>query len=176
MNRRQWILTAAAGAGGLAAGAGVAWWRLAPRAVADAQVAVFFAQALLTPEGQTTALAQWQGQPMVVNFWATWCPPCVEEMPDLEALSQAWAPKNVQFVGIGVDTASNIIQFRQRVPVSYPLLVAGNVGAELARTLGNESGGLPYTVIISAEGRIAHQYLGRVKPEQLEQGLATVTM
>lgn len=175
MNRRQWILTAAAGGAGLAAGAGVAWWRLAPRAVADAQVAVFFAQSLPTPEGQNVPLSQWQGQPVVVNFWATWCPPCVEEMPDLEALSVEWAPRNVQFVGIGVDTAANIIQFRQRVPVSYPLLVAGNVGAELARTLGNEAGGLPYTVIISPDGAIAHQYLGRVKPEQLAAGLASVT-
>ena len=175
MNRRALMMGLAAGGLGLAGGAGVAWWRLRPAPVADAAARIFFDQRLPTPEGQPVVFNNWRGQVVVINFWATWCPPCVEEMPDLNRLHTQWQPRNVQFVGIGVDTASNIQQFQRKVPVGYPLVVAGTVGSELARTLGNQSGGLPYTVIIDRGGRIAHQYIGRIKPETLEADLAPLT-
>jgi thiol-disulfide isomerase/thioredoxin len=172
MNRRNLMLGLIAGGLGLAGGAGVAWWRLRPAAVADAAARVFFEQRLPTPEGQPVVFNDWRGKVVVINFWATWCPPCVEEMPDLHRLSLQWESKGVKFVGIGVDTASSIQQFQRKVTVAYPLVVAGTVGSELARTLGNQSGGLPYTVIIDRQGRIAHQYLGRIKPATLEADLA----
>jgi thiol-disulfide isomerase/thioredoxin len=102
--------------------------------------------------GQAQALAQWRGRILVVNFWATWCGPCVEEMPELSSLQSEHDPGQVQIIGIGVDSASNIAQFQAKSPVAYPLLVAGAGGIELSRNFGNEVGGLPFTVIIDARG------------------------
>lgn len=117
--------------------------------------------------GQPVALASLKGRPVVANFWATWCAPCVEEMPHLEALSLTF--KNIQFVGIGIDTAANIAQFVTKIPVSYPLFVAGHSGIALVRALGNSAGGLPFTVLLDAEGRIFDTLLGQVTPEDLQR-------
>ena len=115
--------------------------------------------------GRPVALERLLGRPVVANFWATWCAPCVEEMPHLEALSKSFS--NIQFVGIGIDTASNIAQFVTKVPVSYPLYVAGHAGIAMVRELGNAAGGLPFTVLLDAEGRIFDTILGQVSPEDL---------
>lgn len=115
--------------------------------------------------GSPVALRQLLGRPAVVNFWATWCAPCVEEMPHLDALSKSLP--DIQFVGIGIDTASNISQFITKIPVSYPLYVAGHAGIALVRELGNAAGGLPFTVLLDAEGRIFDTILGQVSPEDL---------
>lgn len=116
-------------------------------------------------EGKAVALSQLKGRPVVANFWATWCAPCVEEMPHLEALSKSLP--NIQFVGIGIDTASNIKQFVAKIPVSYPLYVAGHSGIALVRELGNAAGGLPFTVLLDAEGHVFDTILGQVSPEDL---------
>src|SRR5690554_1475371 len=79
-----------------------------------------FAQRLPDSAGAQQAMAQWRGRPLLVNFWATWCAPCVKEMPDLDQL-QAEFPQ-VRFVGIGIDSPANIARFIEKVPVSYPLL------------------------------------------------------
>ena len=115
--------------------------------------------------GRPVALKRLLGRPVVANFWATWCAPCVEEMPHLDALSKSFS--NIQFVGIGIDTASNIAQFVTKVPVSYPLYVAGHAGIAMLRELGNAAGGLPFTVLLDAEGRIFDTILGQVSPEDL---------
>lgn len=116
--------------------------------------------------GSSVALKQLLGRPVVVNFWATWCAPCVEEMPHLEALSKSLP--DIQFVGIGIDTAANISQFITKIPVSYPLYVAGHAGIALVRELGNAAGGLPFTVLLDAEGRMFDTILGQVSPEDLK--------
>jgi len=116
--------------------------------------------------GQPVALSHLKGRPVVANFWATWCAPCVEEMPHLDTLSKSLP--NIQFVGIGIDTASNISQFVTKIPVSYPLYVAGHSGIALVRELGNAAGGLPFTVLLDAEGRIFDTILGQVSLEDLK--------
>jgi thiol-disulfide isomerase/thioredoxin len=125
------------------------------------------------PQGAKVALSSWAGRPVVANFWATWCPPCVKEMPELDALHKKYP--GVQFVGLGVDTAANIRAFTRKVHVSYPLLVTGHDGIQLMRDLGNQAGGLPFTVVFDAKGRQIDRVLGQIKPAQLErviQGLA----
>ncbi len=117
-------------------------------------------------------LAQWRGQPMLVNFWATWCAPCVEEMPDLNAL-QAEFP-NVRFVGLGVDSLESLREFSERIPVDYPLLVARSEGFDLMRELGNEAGGLPFTVLIDSTERIPHRVAGQIDPEALRAQLRSL--
>ena len=125
-------------------------------------------------QGQTHALSEWRGKILLVNFWATWCPPCVEEMPELVDLQNSSEFKNLQIVGIGVDSPSNIQQFTKKLQISYPILVAGMEGTEIARALGNQAGGLPFTVLIDAEGRVRQTYIGRLKMNQVKADLANL--
>ena len=125
-------------------------------------------------QGQTHPMSEWRGKVLLVNFWATWCPPCVEEMPELVDLQNSSEIKNLQIVGIGVDSPSNIQQFTKKFQISYPILVAGMEGTEIARALGNQAGGLPFTVLIDAEGRVRQTYLGRLNMNQVKADLANL--
>ena len=120
-------------------------------------------------QGEMRQVSQWKGKRSVVNFWATWCAPCVKEMPDLQALADAHPDK--QIIGIGIDSAANIRTFLQKVPVTYPLLVAETGGVDLLRQLGNAKGGLPFTLVLDEEGRILHHVLGQIDPEDIERHL-----
>ena len=118
-------------------------------------------------EGREVAFKTYLGKPLVVNFWATWCAPCVEEMPALNEMAQSMP--EIQFVGIGIDTVDKIRQFVAKVPVSYPLLVAGHGGIALLRELGNPAGGLPFTVMFDANGSMIDTILGQVQPTDLQE-------
>ncbi|ALM87126.1 TlpA disulfide reductase family protein [Bordetella sp. N] len=119
--------------------------------------------------GASHKLGDWRGKPLLVNFWATWCAPCVKEMPALDALSKLHP--QAQFVGIGVDTADNMRRFVAKVPVSYPLLVAGPGAIDLMRGMGNGPGGLPFSVLLDKDGAISHKVLGTVKEDDLSARL-----
>lgn len=134
-------------------------------------VAALFAQSLPDSMGNVRALAKWKGRALVVNFWATWCAPCVEEMPALSALQEELGEKRVQIIGIGIDAPGNIRQFAARYKIAYPLYVGGLGGADLSRSLGNQAGGLPYTVLIDPDGRITKTYLGRLRMNELRQDI-----
>ncbi|SIT42084.1 Thiol-disulfide isomerase-like thioredoxin [Paraburkholderia piptadeniae] len=122
-------------------------------------------------DGKPQSLAGFKGRPVVVNFWASWCGPCVEEMPSLSRLHKEYAKKGVEFVGLGVDSDKNVKAFLQKVPVDYPIFVAGFGGADLARAFGNNAGGLPYTVVIDAKGVVRSTKLGQIKPDELKRTL-----
>jgi len=115
---------------------------------------------------EDVAMRGFLGKPLVLNFWASWCPPCVKEMPDLDALAQAHP--NVGFVGLAVDSANNVQRFREKVRVSYPLLLSGHGGIQQMRDLGNRPGGLPFTVVFDAQGRPQRQILGQIHVAQLD--------
>jgi len=148
---------------GLLAGAGLVSVVPLPSWAADS----LFDETFPDVEGLDQPLRQWLGKPVVVNFWATWCPPCVKEMPDLEALHQKHP--DVHFLGLAVDTAVNVRKFNQKVQVSYPLLMIGHSGIERMRAMGNRAGGLPFTVIYDEKGQVAQTILGQVKPNELEE-------
>lgn len=122
--------------------------------------------------GKQQALAQWRGKPMVLNFWASWCAPCVKEMPELSKLQKDFAARGVQVIGIGIDSPSAISDFNKKMQISYPLLVSGMEGSELARALGNQTGALPFTVVIGADGKVKKTYLGILKFEQFYMELS----
>ncbi len=169
MKRRTFLRQAAMLAGaGVATALGGATHSASASGAPDA----LFSQAFPDVSGQKLALNQWLGKPVVVNFWATWCPPCVKEMPDLEALHQKHG--NVTFLGLGIDTVSNVQAFTEKVKVSYPLLILGHGGIELMRRLGNKAGGLPFTVVFDANGQPKDKILGQVDPAKLEGSLRSL--
>lgn len=139
-----------------------------------APVQALFAQSLPDAAGARQSLAQWKGKAMLVNFWAPWCGPCVQEMPELSALQAEYAGKSLQIIGVGIDSPANIARFAAKFKIAYPLYVAGMAGTELSRAFGNTAGGLPYTVLIGADGQVKKTYLGRLKFEQLRADLASL--
>jgi len=135
-------------------------------------VAALRALSLPDLDGQPHRIDQWAGKPVVVNFWATWCAPCVKEMPELQALQEKYP--NIQFVGIGIDKVENMRQFLQKVPVSYPLLVMEAGAIDRLRTLGNPAGGLPFTLVFDADGGISRKILGQIQPDDLDRTLSSL--
>jgi thiol-disulfide isomerase/thioredoxin len=166
--RRGWLIAGgiAAVAAGLGAVAG--WQRLAPGEPADDAVPLLLGQTFPDAAGQPLALERFAGRPLIVNFWATWCAPCVEEMPELSALHAELSPKGLGMVGIGIDSPSKIAEFAARSPVTYPLVVAGMGGTELSRRLGNGTGALPFTVVVDRRARVVQRVLGRVDIARLK--------
>lgn len=129
---------------------------------------LFWAQKLADPAGKVHAMSDYRGKVVVINFWASWCPPCIREMPAFSKLQDDYRHKNVQFVGVAVDSPENVQRFARQRPVSYPLLVGGNGAGELSRGLGNRSMGLPFTVVVDVQGRIRQQKLGGMSESEME--------
>jgi thiol-disulfide isomerase/thioredoxin len=142
----------------------------APTAASDALWQLGFPDV----RGQPQALSQWRGQVVVLNFWATWCAPCREEMPDFSALQAQYRAKDVVFVGIAIDNSANVTRFLQRQPVDYPILIGEAAALALARQLGNPSGALPYTIVLDRDGRVVLRHLGRLPRATLDAALRRI--
>lgn len=112
------------------------------------------------------------GRPVLVNLWASWCGPCIEEMPDLERFAQAQDADGVQVVGIALDDAGSVRAFLQRVPVSYPIALDAPGPRDAGVQLGNARGVLPYTALIDAQGRLVKQKIGPFQPGEIDDWVA----
>lgn len=163
--RRQWCTLAAVSLLGVLTACG-----REPAGGSATATEALFGATLPDLDGTAQPLAQWRGQPVLVNFWATWCAPCVKEMPDLDALDREFP--DVAFVGIGVDSPENMREFLKKVPVGYTLLEARAQGLDLMRGLGSTTGGLPFTAVIGRDGRIIRAVAGQISPENLRPSLA----
>ncbi len=148
--------------------------RFQPAPAADTAVGALMQLAMADPAGKQRKMSEWQGKTLLVNFWATWCPPCVAEMPELEQLQADMGSKGLQIVGIGIDSPSNIRDFSEKHKITYPLLVGGLQGTELSRTFGNEAGGLPFTVLIGTDGQVKQTYMGRLDLQKVRADLESL--
>lgn len=158
----------------LAAG-GLLWWsnRPAPAPAivampASISPAALFAASFTDPSGERVPIGRFEGKVLLINFWATWCAPCREEIPLLVDLHGAYAGKGVEVVGIALDQLAKIQEFAANFKISYPLLVGDVRAIEILHALGNRAGALPYTVVLSRAGGIAWRKLGQVGPGELE--------
>ncbi|HVE51251.1 MAG TPA: TlpA disulfide reductase family protein [Casimicrobiaceae bacterium] len=160
--RGTWLGLAA-----LALVAGVAWsWWSRSSSETPRAASTLLAIALPDVNGVSQPLAQWKGKLMIVNFWATWCAPCREEMPLFVRVQREHADR-VQFVGIAVDDAAKVKRFGEELGVNYPLLVGGYGAMELSKVLGNRVAALPFTVVLDAGGRLIFTQLGPLNDETL---------
>lgn len=172
---RRKLLTGGVAVAAAAAGGALAWWRLRPGPLAEGAMARLYAQTFATPAGSSLDMARLRGRPLLVNFWATWCPPCVEEMPLLDRFFRENSASGWQVVGLAIDQPAMIRQFLTRTPVSFPIGIAGLDGAELGKALGNSTGGLPFTVVVGADGQVRERKMGQVTPAELAQWKAAAS-
>ena len=122
-----------------------------------------------TLDGKEVALNAWQNKVIVLNFWATWCPPCREEMPELSKMQDQYKNQNLVIIGLSTDDLETTKTFIQSNPVSYPVLAGDMQAMNFAESLGNNQGVLPYTVIIDQNGHVVKTFLGRVNQTLLEK-------
>lgn len=163
MKRRQAVLTGGVATAAAAVGWGLWLWREGERVAPPA----FWDLTLDRPEGGQLQLASFRGRPLVLNFWATWCAPCIREMPALDRFQREFGPNGWQVVGIAADNEGPVREFLRRTPVAFPVGMAGFNGVDLARSLGNLAGGLPFTVIFTRSGHIARRHAGETRFDDL---------
>jgi len=172
MDRRNLLYLGAAAAAG-AFGAGVAWLKYEPQKLTPGQTSAvqdaFWSLSFDTPDGQPQPMGNFRGKPLLLNFWATWCPPCVEELPLLDAFYQEQRDKGWQVLGLAVDQPSAVRKWLQTKPLSFAVGMAGLDGTELSKSLGNLAGSLPFTAIFGASGALLHRKTGQVSKEDLAQ-------
>lgn len=118
-------------------------------------------------EGGRKPLAAWKGKVMVVNFWATWCGPCRKEIPEFIRMQQSLGDKGLQFVGIAIDEKDKVAAYVREIGINYPVLVGELDAVEMSRSLGNDLGGLPFTIVIDRSGKVVHTVLGATTEAKL---------
>lgn len=165
-SRRRWLMRAVAATAALA-GVGLAWRAHQSPDLSPAVESGFWQLEFATPDGATLHMSALRGKPLLVNFWATWCPPCVEELPLLSSFYHENSANGWQVLGLAVDLLDPVKLFLARTPVSFPVALAGNSGVDISRSLGNLMGGLPFTVVLDSDGRVVHRKMGRVTPSDL---------
>ncbi|MBI5890640.1 MAG: TlpA family protein disulfide reductase [Nitrosomonadales bacterium] len=130
--------------------------------------------ALESLEGGRKPLGAWKGKVLVVNFWATWCGPCRKEIPEFIRMQQNLGGQGLQFVGIAIDDKDKVQAYVREFGINYPILVGELDAVEMSRSLGNELGGLPFTIVIDRSGKVVHSILGATTEAKLNpivQGL-----
>lgn len=172
MKRRTLAIGAAVGAAAAVAGAGVAWWRLRPE---DAPLPAGFWQTRFErPEGGELVLANYRGKPFVLNFWATWCPPCITELPLLDRFHREQQPRGWTVLALAVDSPTPVREFLLKRPLAMPVGLAGLDGIEFGRSLGNTQGGLPFTVVLGSDGSVHARKLGALTEADIGAWTASI--
>ena len=174
MPRRHWLLAGVGASAGLA-GALYAWQKFQPQGVMDETVQNFWLQEFEKPEGGTLSFQSMRGKPLLVNFWATWCPPCIEELPLIDAFYAANKAKSFQVVGLAVDQPSMVRRYLTHKPLRFPNGLAGFNGTALGQSLGNAQSVLPYSVLFAANGRLLKQKAGKLDQSDLDSWLQLVS-
>ncbi|MCK9396496.1 MAG: TlpA family protein disulfide reductase [Methylobacter sp.] len=117
--------------------------------------------------GRQHNISEWRGKIIVINFWATWCPPCRKEIPDFIDLQAQYADKGLQFIGIALEDREPVAEYAAATKINYPILLGGDNGIALAQQLGNSIGAVPYTIIVDRQGQIIDRHPGELSKQQI---------
>jgi thiol-disulfide isomerase/thioredoxin len=166
-SRRRWLYGVAAGAATVA-GLALAAWQRSRKLATDPGKPALWQLSFDTPSQSSLPMERFAGKPLLLNFWATWCPPCVDELPLLDRFFTENSTNGWQVLGLAVDQADAVSRFLARAPVRFPVAMAGMEGIELSKALGNLGGGLPFTVVLGADGQVMHRKMGRVTEQDLQ--------
>lgn len=178
-SRRNWFIATAAAAA--VTGIGTGWWR--GQKINDAASAGtpagdgaatpdIWSMRFATPTGGELALSALRGRPLLLNFWATWCAPCVSELPLIDGFHRDQRDTGMQVVGLAVDNLAPVRDFLAKRPVAFPIGLAGADGVALSRRLGNAQGALPFSVVFDRDGKITDRRLGVIQAEDLTRWAA----
>ncbi len=167
MNRRRLVLIG--GVGLVAAGAGATWSLRRNASALDDAESSLWSMNFQQPGGGTLSFAALRGQPLLVNFWATWCAPCLREMPMLDRFYRDKQAAGWRVVGLAVDGEAPVRDYLARLPVSFPIGLAGMGGVDLSMSLGNAAGGLPFTVVLDRRGKTVDRHVGALESRHLER-------
>lgn len=170
--RRLGLLAGGIALASMAAGGGVAWWLKSQRTspdlpVSGAQNLDIWALQLAGVAGAPLSLSEFRGKPLLINFWATWCPPCVEELPLLNRFFAENHANGWQVLGIAVDRVDSVQSFLKRNSLKFPVAVDGAGGLALSRALGNPAGSLPFSVVYAPSGDVVYRKIGQLAAEDL---------
>ncbi len=177
-NRRLFV----GGALAAAVGAGVFWWRpprpaahgATPPPLAAPAASDFWSQTFASLDGQALRTADWRGRPLLLNFWATWCAPCVTEMPMLDRFHATQPEGGMRTLALALDDAEKVRAFVATHHLRLPIAVAEGGGLALSKALGNDKGGLPYSIVFDRAGNVAHRKSGALAESDLAAWLAAV--
>lgn len=117
--------------------------------------------------GKQRNLSEWQGKIRIINFWATWCPPCLEEIPEFIKLQNEFKHKNLQFIGIAIEDTQTVKEYLKNNPVNYPMLIGGDNAIKLSQQLGNFISAVPFSIILNQQGQIIHRQPGELSNKKI---------
>jgi thiol-disulfide isomerase/thioredoxin len=169
---RRALLVAGLGGMAIAAGYFTHLWRIGALGPVSADsAAAILSSKLTTLDGRVQNLTRFRGQVLIINYWATWCAPCREEIPMFVRLQDEYAAKGVQFIGIAIDQADKVRDFSREYQINYPLLLAGVEAIDLSRQAGNTARVLPYTLVLDRDGKIAARLVGNLSEARMRKAL-----
>lgn len=174
MKRRR-ALAVGLGAAAVVAGATVAWRTLKPNGESDSDpAAALWAMQFDLPQGGKLVMADFRGKPIILNFWATWCVPCIRELPALQRFQREHADRGWRVVALAVDQPVPVLEFIARFKLDLTVALAGVDGLEWQRAMGNSSGGLPFSLVLDAQGRVRQRRLGESTHDELVRWAAEI--
>ena len=172
---RRFVLTAAFASAAVLAGVGASVWQSKDDQKIETQTVPvtggldqIWAMQFDTPDGGKLSMQALKGKPLLINFWATWCPPCVEELPLLERFYSQNKAKSAQIVGLAADKPEAVRAFLKKLPLTFPLGITDLSGIALSKSWGNLAGGLPFSVMLAADGRVMQRKMGKLSEEDLK--------
>ena len=174
MIARRRVAGIAVGVGAAAIGAAVAWRHRLAAPGSDPAAALWGMQ-FERPDGGKLVMADFRGKPLLVNFWATWCVPCIRELPALQRFQREHASRGWQVLALAVDQPVPVLEFIARFKLELTVALAGVDGLEWQRAMGNDKGGLPFSLVLDAQGRTRQRKLGETTFDDLTGWAAEIT-